>query len=149
MEHGFSKTTLDNRTSDGHNIMLLEDLVYVTKAGDILCMPTGTVSDGASTPRAIWQVIPPFGPYWLATVFHDGGYRNTILKINLDGTRSVVTLTRDQCDDLLLEGMESLGVSLLLREAIYEGVHLGGEIAFDDDRRVKLKAYRASLSKPV
>ena len=147
MEYGFKKRTLANETADGRQIALLEDLIYVTKKGVILKMPNGSPSDGASTPRAIWQLIPPFGPYWLGTVLHDGAYRNILWQLNADGTWTLITLTRDESDDLLLEAMESLGVDLLLREAIYEGVHLGGGVAFDDDRRVKLKAYRLSLSR--
>jgi len=149
MNYGFKKPTLVNETSDGRNIVLLEDLVYVAKNGVQYLMPTGSKSDGASTPKAIWNLIPPFGTYWMGTVLHDGAYRNVLQSLNADGTRSPVTLTRDQSDDLLLEAMDSLGVEMLLRDAIYEGVHLGGEIPFDDDRRVKLAVYRASLSKSV
>lgn len=147
MEYGFKKPTLANETSDGRNIVLLEDLIYAAKNGVILKMPIGSPSDGASTPRAIWQLIPPFGPYWRGTVLHDGAYRNLLLQLNTDGSWTPITFNRDQSDDLLLEAMESMGVDLLLREAIYEGVHLGGDIAFDDDRRIKLKSYRLSLSK--
>jgi hypothetical protein len=147
MEYGFKKSTVLNETGDGRNVVLREDLLYVTKSGIQYKMPTGSPSDGASTPKAIWNLIPPFGTYWMGTVLHDGAYRNVLQVLNNDGTWTLATLTRDQSDDLLLEAMESLSVDLLLREAIYEGVHLGGEIPFDDDRRVKLKAYRASISK--
>ena len=149
MEYGFKKPTLVNETSDGRNVVLLEDLVYVAKNGIQYLLPTGSQSDGASTPKAIWNIIPPFGTYWKGTVLHDGAYRNVLQVLNSDGTWALATLARDQSDDLLLEAMESLNVELLLREAIYEGVHLGGEIPFDDDRRVKLAVYRASLSKSI
>lgn len=90
-------------------------------------MPVGTVSDGASTPREIWDLIPPFGSYWRATYLHDYLYRLT-------------KRDRKECDDILLEAMKDIGVPLLLRDAIYEGVRLGGSWAFDDDRKAKLRA---------
>lgn len=133
MSFGFAKTTLDVRTSNGRDVTLLEPLVYTAKSGEVITAPVGTVSDGASTPRVIWQVIPPFGPYWMATVLHDYLYRLT-------------KQPRDYCDNMLMEAMESLGVEFLLREAIYEGVHLGGEVAFNDDRRVKLLAFMNHLA---
>ena len=131
---GFAKTTLAVETSDGRHATLLEPLVYTSKAGEVITAPVGTISDGASTPKIIWNLIPPFGSYWLATVLHDYLYR-------------VTKQPRDYCDSMLLEAMESLNVELLLREAIYEGVRLGGGIPFEDDRRAKLKLYMAHLKK--
>jgi Protein of unknown function (DUF1353) len=128
----FHSQNIAVRTGDGRNFILLEDLLYTTKAGETIVAQAGSASDGASTPKEIWSIIPPFGSYWLAAVLHDYLYR-------------VTNRPKDECDSILLEAMESLGVPLLLREAIYEGVHVGGEIAFDDDRRVKLKAYIVSL----
>jgi len=34
-------------------------------------VPAGFVTDFASTPRALWSVIPPTGRYQLAAVVHD------------------------------------------------------------------------------
>ena len=76
----------------------------------------------------MWGMIPPFGTYWLAAVLHDFLYRET-------------DRTKEECDLLFLEAMKSLGVDLLLREAIYEGVRFGGGEAFNTDRRPKLKAW--------
>jgi hypothetical protein len=130
---GFEKPTLKIETSDGRNVTLLEVLRYTTKSGELIEAPIGTSSDGASTPKWMWNLIPPFGSYWLAAVLHDYLYRLT-------------QKPKDYCDDIILEAMESLGVDLILREAIYEGVHLAGDIAFNDDRRVKLKLYLGDLA---
>ncbi len=130
---GFAKLTLANETADGHFIILLEPLIYTTDAGEIITAPIGTRSDGASTPRVLWPVIPPFGSYWLATVLHDYLYR-------------ITNRERDFCDNTLLEAMVSLNVELVLREAIYEGVRLGGSIPFNDDRRIKLRTYQLHLA---
>ena len=129
----FAKLTLLTEAADGRHVKLMEPLVFIRPNGEVITAPIGTLSDGASTPPVIWPVIPPFGSYWLATVLHDYLYR-------------ITKRDKDECDLILLEAMVSLEVPLLLREAIYEGVHLGGGIAFDDDRRVALKAYRAFLA---
>jgi len=126
----FKNTDLAVRTSDGRNIVLLEDLVYVTEAGETIIVPVGSTADGCSTPREVWNLLPPFGQYWLAAVLHDFLYRKT-------------TRTQAECDLLFLEAMKSLDVDLLIRETIYEGVHLGGSWAFNDDRRLKLQALAA------
>ena len=85
MEYGFKKPTLIVETGDGHNVVLPEPLVYVAKNSVTYVMPTGSKSDGASTPKAIWNLIPPFGTYWLGTVLHDGAYRNVLQALNSDG----------------------------------------------------------------
>lgn len=121
----FAKTTVRGETSDGRNITTLEPIVYTARSGEVITIPAGTTSDGASTPRQIWNLIPPFGTYWLATVLHDYLYR-------------IDKRPKAECDDLLLEAMESLGVDWILRNAIYEGVHLGGFHAFAEDRKVGL-----------
>lgn len=118
----FKQRTLKVETHDGHNITLLEPLVYVTEAGETITIPAGAESDGASTPQVIWNQLPPFGTYWLATVLHDFLYR-------------LSSKTQLECDDLLFEAMCSLGVSKFAREAIYAGVRVGGKGAFDQDRR--------------
>jgi hypothetical protein len=101
---------------------LLAPVVYTTKAGETIVIPQGTTSDGASTPEAIWNVVPPFGKYWRAAVLHDYLYR-------------VTKRPKNQCDELLLEAMESLGVNALERYTIYEGVKFGGYSSFVDDRK--------------
>lgn len=123
----FKNDSLSVSTRDGRDITLLEELVYVTEAGETITVPVGSQADGCSTPKAVWNLIPPFGAYWMAAVLHDYLYRKT-------------ERPKEECDLLFLEAMKSLGVDLLLRQTIYEGVHLGGAWSFDDDRRPKLKA---------
>lgn len=124
---GFVKTDLSFISSDGRNITTLEPIVLTRPNGEVITAPPGFTSDGASTPKSIWWLIPPFGTYWLACVLHDFLYR-------------VSGRPKDECDTILMEAMTSLGVELFLREAIYEGVHLGGQWAFDNDRNPKLMA---------
>jgi hypothetical protein len=117
----FSTDTLKVSTADGRNFVLLESFTYTTKAGEVITVPVGTTSDGASTPPEIWPTIPPFGKYWKAAFLHDYLYRFT-------------QVSKMDCDNLFKEAMRSLGVSAIEADAIYEGVNLFGQISFDQDR---------------
>ena len=118
----FRLSDLQVKTSDGRNFVLLEELIFdSTRTGKTYVAPAGSTTDGASTPAFLWPTIPPFGPYWLAAVLHDWAYR-------------VSDLPKGECDDLLLEAMESLGVNKALSDAIYEGVHWAGQDSFETDR---------------
>ena len=51
--------------------ILNNDLCYQSDiAGDIL-VPVGFGSDGASVPRFMWAIYPPFGKYLEAAIVHD------------------------------------------------------------------------------
>ena len=117
----FSTTSLKVQSSDGRNFVLLEPFSFTSQGGVTITVPAGSTSDGASTPREIWSFIPPFGTYWMAAFLHDYLYRYT-------------QLPKTECDSLLKEAMECLGVDPIERNAIYDGVALGGQSSFDSDR---------------
>ena len=120
----FSTNKLRVETSDGLNMVLLEPFTYTTKSGEVIIVPAGTTSDGASTPRLIWREIPPFGTYWMAAYLHDYLYRDS-------------DKPKDFCDNVLLEAMECLGVNQIEADTIFQGVHLFGWAAFEGDRKSK------------
>ncbi len=122
MNAGFSVSEIECKTSDGRNIVVTVPFTYTRRDGGTIVVPVGTMSDGASTPAALWPTLPPFGAYWLAAVLHDYLYRYS----NFD---------KAYCDETLLEAMEVLGVSEIVAHTIYEGVHLGGWMAFNEDRK--------------
>jgi hypothetical protein len=133
---------------DGRNFVLLADVFYLSAGGRRYCLPAGASSDGASTPREVWPLLPPFGQYWPAAYLHDAAYRNTLLVWNgfplapgqagrtdlPSGGWVRAALPKVNCDALLLEALESLGVGLVERRTIYEGVVAGGTGSFDRDR---------------
>jgi hypothetical protein len=121
---GFTMPDVMVRTTDGRQVVLAEAMFYVSKAGEHIVVPAGATSDGASIPPEIWFKLPPFGLYWRPAVLHDYLYRNT-------------ARSREECDALLLEAMESCGVGLETRLLIYDGVRIGGWMAFAADRRSK------------
>lgn len=130
MQPGFQSKIANVLTTDGRNCKLVEPLTFVTRDGRVLIIPCGAATDGASTPQGTWDVLPPFGDYWLAALLHDAAYQNTLQLP--DGT--LATLTKDQSDALLLEAMQSLGVNNFDAQTIYNGVHDFGWKAFKDDR---------------
>lgn len=112
------------RTADGHNFTLCEEL-YFTRAkevgGEMITVPIGAKTDGASIPREAWSLLPPFGRYWLAAVVHDHLYRDT-------------QRSRFECDLILWEAMLALGVPELTAKTIYNAVAEFGSAAFLADR---------------
>jgi hypothetical protein len=121
------------RSRDGQRFTLEEPLELVTETGTHYQVPPGSQTDGASTPRAMWTLLPPFGPYWLAALVHDAAYRATLERLD-SGVWMPAFLTKDQCDSLLLDCMCALGVDESIREEIYNGVKFGGWKAFSEDR---------------
>lgn len=81
-------------------------------------VPAGYLTDGASVPQLFWNIIPPWGSYGQAAVVHD--IVCEYLTITADGAPAPVT--RAECDRILLEAMEVLGVPSLKRKAIYGAV---------------------------
>ena len=142
MQPGFNPPIFKVATSDGRNFVLLEPVVYLTGDGSKACiLPAGATSDGASTPPEIWLNFPPFGGYWQAAFLHDCAYRDTLQ--NPDGTWS--TLPKDDCDALLKDAMTVAGTHTFTKDAIYEGVALGGASSFANDRRAGRGAFLVNL----
>jgi len=90
--------------------------------GALITVPAGFVTDLASTPREVWSIFPPWGPYgWAATV-HDFLYR-------------VQFVTRDMADSVLREGMRAHGVNENTVAIVYDAVRLFGRVAWSENAR--------------
>lgn len=81
-------------------------------------VPAGYLTDGASVPRVLWSLIPPWGRYGQAAVVHD--IVCEYLSITVAG--QPLRVTREQCDLILLEAMTVLEVPAFQRQAIYRAV---------------------------
>jgi Protein of unknown function (DUF1353) len=136
---GFTPEAFPLTTKDGRNIVMYEKVVYCSRSGEQITLSVGAESDGASTPKELWMIAPPFGWYWRAGVLHDFLYRYT-------------QRPKAECDALLLEAMDVLlseesgkgfwnEVKRIEREAearsFYEAVTLGGGCSFDEDRKAQ------------
>ena len=118
----FTGDSVAVQTADGRTFRLLEPLVYVSpQHGSTTTVPAGFESDGASTPTAVWSIVPPFGQYFRAAVLHDWLYRETYLP-------------REYCDSVFCEAMAELGVPAPMRETIWVAVRIGGALPFKNDR---------------
>jgi hypothetical protein len=56
----------------------LEHLDHQLIDGTQLFVPKGTVSNGASVPRLLWWIYPPYGTYTYPAVIHDFLYENNL-----------------------------------------------------------------------
>jgi hypothetical protein len=81
-------------------------------------IPVGFISDGASVPRLMWSIYPPFGRYLEAAVVHD--YYCELGRMGKSPIDSVAAAK------LFLEAMEVCGVSKWKRTKMYWAVRLGG-----------------------
>lgn len=93
---------------------------YTGKKEDLrtITVPAGYLSDGASSPRVVWWLVPPMGRYGQAAVVHD--YLCEYLMINDRGV--MVPITRKEADKIFLEAMKVLGVPAIVRYTMYYGV---------------------------
>lgn len=122
---GFSVKDLHVEESDGKDVTLLEPFTYTTLEGEVITVPVGTTSDGASTPAILWPVLPPFGTYWMAAFLHDYLYRCS-------------NFPRSKCDGIFREAMGRLGVGWFRRNVIWLGVRVGGWLPYNGYRKGRL-----------
>jgi len=134
MKPGFASKFLDVRTQDGLNDILLSVLDYTSADGRQFRCPIGGTTDGLSVPRCVQNIIPATGGDWFSGVLHDSGYRNQLLVYTGDGSWSIANLSQAECDALILEAMETQGVSWIARHTIYRALRIAGRFAFADNR---------------
>ncbi len=94
--------------------------------------------DGASVPRFFWRLIgSPFrGRYRWPSIFHDAGYKKMLLVFQLvQGELIDVSdiVTKEWIDEEFLNMMESRGVELWRRKAMFKAVDKFG--TWDENRR--------------
>ena len=104
--------------ADGDRWVLLADFSYTKDDGTVYTAPIGMVTDLASIPRPLWNIMPPFGKYTGAAVIHDYLYQTQIVP-------------KAEADHVLAEAMDCAGVPHHERMAIYDGVKFGGQAAWD------------------
>lgn len=91
---------------------------YLSSYGCIYVPPLFE-TDGASIPKAFWNILSPFGDFFYAAVVHDFLYS----KFNTE-------FRRDECDLIFKEAMFNVGVPWYRRETIYRAVRLFGGSSF-------------------
>lgn len=100
----------------GPKFVLLFPLVYQSDVlGFTVTVATGFVTDLASIPRGLWNILPPVGAYDRAAVVHDVLYQQPPLGLD-----------RALADAVLKEAMAVCHVSRWRRWLIWSGVRVGG-----------------------
>jgi len=133
---GFVNKTLDVRTSDGLNDILLEPLVFVRMNGTVVRAPIGGGTNGVSIPRCLQSIVPPTGGNWFSGVIHDSAYRDELEIVDEFGEWVKAHYTQEECDYLILEAMISKNVNVIEREMIYHALRMFGEEAFKECRKL-------------
>ena len=90
----------------------------------VIVVPAGFVTDFASTPRALWSVIPPTGRYQLAAVVHDFLYWDQ-------------GCAREQADAIFRVAMAESNVKPFERDLMWQAVRRFGESAWNDNAAAK------------
>ena len=63
---------LEPRDKENRDFIVKQPFAYIDKSGQKWDVPAGTITDGASVPRAFWSLFPPIGGRHLrAAVVHD------------------------------------------------------------------------------
>ncbi len=106
------------QNSDGFSVYLQSDLVfYSDKFGEII-IPAGFHSDGASVPKFLWNIFPPFGKYLYSAIIHD--YFCVL------GAIKKPTLNSKEAALLFLESMTHGKVGYLKSRLMFSAVRLFG-----------------------
>nr|WP_290447174.1 DUF1353 domain-containing protein [Pseudomonas sp. 21LCFQ010] len=82
-------------------------------------VPAGYLTDGASVPRVVWSLVPPWGAYGQAAVVHDLLCEYLVV---MTDAGDQVRITRAEADLLFLEAMTVLQVPAPNRQLMYAGV---------------------------
>ncbi len=93
---------------------------YVGKPEDNLWVwvPEGFLTDGATVPRWMYWLIPPWGRYGHATVIHDYLCENLQLYHGVD----IADITRKRADQIFNEALKVTDVNPFIRWLMYSGV---------------------------
>ena len=118
----------------GSDCQLIEPLYYHvgnSDSGEVLIIPEGFITDGASTPLGTRNLFPKDGTHTPAAVIHDALYRyRGILPFGwFEGLPKIYSQKR--CDQIFLEAMTVLNVAGWRRNLMYIALRLFGWVSFN------------------
>jgi len=124
------RTELITRFTDDGRFVVHEPFEFASERAEaLISVPVGTVTDFASIPLGLRNILSPTGRYGKAAVVHDLLYQT-----GRAGSREI---TRREADDVLDEGMQVLEVGRFTRWVIMAGIRLGGWVAWNKYRRAE------------
>ena len=122
-KHGFyNETVILSVPKTGDIRTLLNELIYRTKDGKVIKVPTGIKTDLGSIPQALQNIFPKDGKAMFGYILHDYLYQTGMF-------------TKEKSDALLEEAMEALGVKWWRRKCVIAGLKVGGWMAWNHHRR--------------
>lgn len=116
MSQAFPAPLLLEPLTDGRRWKVAADFLFHGEARVVL-VPAGFVTDFASTPRATWWLLPPWGKYGRAALVHDFLY-------------ATQPCPKAEADAVFLEGMRLCGVGKTRRWVMFLAVLLFGRAAW-------------------
>lgn len=111
---------LEHQNANWRRWKLLEPLAW-DAGGNLVIVPTGFETDGATVPRFLWPLLPMTGRYLRAAVLHDFLYSRL-----RQGTPHPYVTTRKAADRLFLDAMRVVGVERPRRWILYLAVRAFG-----------------------
>lgn len=93
------------------------DVVYDLGDGSLITVPKGFITDGASVPRPLWDIVPAWGRYSRAAVLHD-----FLCRMIDRGKPHRLAPDRHAADALFLQAMIDSGVNTAVRNAMWAAV---------------------------
>ena len=119
---------LDTRKLEGNNYLLLQAFHYHVgslESEEIITVPKGFISDGATIPRFLWPVIGhPMDHYAQAAFLHDYICRELRDRYN-----------RKEGEVIMLEAMKVLGIPFWKRRIMYRGLRMFGWFLYNRKRK--------------
>ena len=120
--HGKFTGFLILHPEDSNYWKVLSPLQYRTKDGIKIIIPKNFLTDFASVPRILWNILPPWGGYGKAAIMHDYFYYSGMF-------------SKEMSDLIFLEAMETLKVKKWKRCVMYYSVKYFGFIAWSNHRK--------------
>jgi uncharacterized membrane protein len=116
---------------------ILENNFKVETADYLFNIPKGFNFDLASIPRLLWFLIAPFELSIAAPLVHDYLYRvggnlqpNIVSHKMNDVLKPILTMNKDEVDQIFLEMMKDEGISNWRRKCAYLAVRIFGELSW-------------------
>lgn len=105
-------------------ISVYENIMRKVGTDITIQIPKGFVCDGASVPRFLWAIFPPFHRWTDSAIIHDFLYKTQFID-------------RKICDKIFLDCMLEDGVNKIVAYLFYYNVRVFGKFAWKKHTRSK------------
>jgi hypothetical protein len=116
MSYGFTNKTFIGKTIDFKIWEVVQSIVYVTRNGDRIIIPSGFKTDLVTVPRIFWTAVSPIEKYSLCAILHD----------YMIETKDSSKYSKEYIDLIFKESLESLNVNPATIKILYTSVKYFG-----------------------